>query len=546
MTYWQRRNFLKTGGGAALATALPGVVWSENVGTAVQNGSRISGTTQLETSGPQSDYKAIALRALDAARSAGAQYADVRITYIRDRVFTTLFEREELGIGVRALVGGYWGFASSSYCTLESAVSTGRESVAQAKVNAFGQKGPAELTPISIVTDGHWVAPVRIDPFNVPIEEVRDWVQGMSSSILHHVSHRYPSMGIQTGWSTLNARKIDKILLSTEGTYVSQTFYEMDAEFKIGYGGKLEPVDCFSNETHGWERIINAPLEACAERTVEKLARDLKLPQKPVEVGRYTILFDGYSIADLLGKTFGAATQIDRALGYEANAGGTSYLGPDPLKFLGTPVAAPHVTVTANRSVAGGLATTHWDDEGVVPHDFPLVRDGHLVDYQTTREQAAWLAPWYKQHGTPMTSHGCANTTSALNVTMEQTPNISLTAGSKSSTFDDMLANLDSGLSVLQAGAKMDYQSLNGLGVPGDVYEVRHGKPVARITNAGLLFRSPEFWKSIAQLGGADSFRWYHIGTSAKGEPVQRADFSIGAVPAVATDVTVIDITRKA
>jgi TldD protein len=536
MIYWQRRDFLKASGSAALATALP----------SVHNYRHTSGVVDPATGKPQTDYKAIALRALDAARSAGAQYADVRITYIRNRVFATLFESEELGIGVRAMVDGYWGFASSSYCTLDSAVSTGRESVAQAKVNAFGQKGPAELTPIPIVTDGHWVAPVRIDPFNVPIEEVRDWAQGASSSILHHISHSYPTKGIQAGWSTLAARKIDKLLVSTEGTCISQTFYEMTAEFKVGYGGKLEIVDCFSNETHGWERVLDAPLEACAMKTVGKLVHDLELPQKPVDVGRYTILFDGHSIADLLGNTFGAATQVDRALGYEANAGGTSYLGPNPLKLLGTPVAAPSVTITANRSVAGGLATTHWDDEGVAPHDFTLVRDGHLVDYQTTREQAAWLASWYKQHGTPIVSHGCANTTSALNVTMEQTPNISLTAGSQSSTFDQMLANLDTGLAVLQAGAKMDFQHLNGLDVPGDVYEVRHGKPVARITNAGILFRSPEFWKSIHQLGGADSFRWYHIGTSAKGEPVQWADFSIGAVPAVATDVTVIDITRKA
>jgi TldD protein len=251
-------------------------------------------------------------------------------------------------------------------------------------------------------------------------------------------------------------------------------------------------------------------------------------------------------MASLLSETFGTATEVDRAVGYEANADGTSYLGPILTEVLGTPVAAPLVTVTANRSAPAQLATARWDDEGVEPNDFTLVQAGQLIDYQTTRESAAWLAPWYHQQQRSVRSHGCANAPSALELTMEHTPNLVLNPTSRGETWTELLSTLDHGIALHGLGALMDQQHLNGLAISGKVFEIKRGRRTARLSDAAFLFRSPEFWKSITALGGPASTQWFCNGSSTKGEPQQATAFSVNAVPAIVKNIATIDLKRKA
>src|SRR5690606_18852292 len=150
-------------------------------------------------------------------------------------------------------------------------------------------------------------------------------------------------------------------------------------------------------------------------------------------------VLDAPSMVALLDRTLGRATELDRALGYEANAGGTSYLN-DPFGMLGSYEAgAPLLTVTGNRSEPGGLATVQWDDEGVRPDTFPLVENGVLTDFQTTRESAGWLEDYYARTGRPFRSHGCANAPAAVDPPLQHTPNLVLTPGREELDFDDLV-----------------------------------------------------------------------------------------------------------
>jgi TldD protein len=247
-----------------------------------------------------------------------------------------------------------------------------------------------------------------------------------------------------------------------------------------------------------------------------------------------------------VSETLGPATELDRALGYEANAGGTSYLGPHPLNLLGTTVASSLVTLTADRSTPLGLATIGWDDEGVAPTAFPLIQKGVLVDYQTTREQATWLSAWYEKRGVPIRSHGCAMSPGALSVAMQHTPNLILQPGAADADVDDLIADLEHGLLVEGLQAKMDFQCNNGLGILAGVTEIRHGKRVSRVRGAGLLFRSSEFWKNVQGLGGGNAMKWVSGFGSGKGEPRQGTPYSIAAVPALVKQLAIIDPMRKA
>jgi TldD protein len=263
-----------------------------------------------------------------------------------------------------------------------------------------------------------------------------------------------------------------------------------------------------------------------------------------VDVGRYDAVLDARTMASLVDETLGRATELDRALGYEANAGGTSYLN-DPFGMLGSYQAgASALTLTAERSEAGGVATVKWDDEGVAPDAFTLVKEGVLGDFQTTRESAGWLKDVYAKRGTPLRSHGCAGAPSAVYASLQQAPNLTLAPGHEAKDFDALVSGIAKGIAIKGAGLDMDFQHASGLGM-GQVYEIKGGKRVARIGSAGFLFRATELWRALEAVGGEASLRRYGVMT-AKGEPAEQSYHSVTAAPAVVKDLTLVDPMRKA
>jgi TldD protein len=260
---------------------------------------------------------------------------------------------------------------------------------------------------------------------------------------------------------------------------------------------------------------------------------------------RYEVIFDARATAQILARTVGVAAELDRALGYEANAGGTSYLAP-PAEMLGSfHLGSELLGVRTNRSRVGGYSTGRWDDEGVPPEDYPVVEKGMLVDYHTTRELAPALAEWNAKRGTPVRSHGCAGSADAGGVAMAVPPDLELLPGKARHSLADLVAGMERGLVICGGRVYADRQQLNGE-VDGEmVYEVRKGKRTRCVSYAEALFRAPELWKNLVALGGEGSGIW----TAAsiwKGQPAQEVSFGVGAVPARFRGVAVTDIMRKA
>jgi len=265
---------------------------------------------------------------------------------------------------------------------------------------------------------------------------------------------------------------------------------------------------------------------------------------KTVTPGQKTLILHPSNLWLTIHESVGHPTELDRALGYEANAGGTSYLD-DPFSMLGSYQAgAPSLTLRAERSEPGAAATVKWDDEGVTPDAFTLVKDGVLADFQTTRESAGWLNEVYAKHRMAERSHGCAGAPSAVFAPMQQAPNLTLAAGHDAKDFDAFVSGMPEGIAIKGAQIDMDFQHSSGLGL-GRIYEVKRGKRVAKIASAGFLFRATELWKSLEVMGGEASLRRYGMQT-AKGEPEQECYHSVTAVPTVAKGLTLIDPLRKA
>ena len=532
-----RRSFLKTGATAATIaaiTAMPRPLMAKLNGSAP------------EVLPPVEDprLKALAARALDVARSAGAAYADIRLTHTWDwNIAPKNFSvSEQMTVGVRALVDGYWGFASGPMWSPDEMARLGREAVFQAKANTLGKPRTVELAPTPTVPDGHWVMPIKLDPFEISPFEIMDYLSGLAEFLI-----RTPN--IMGGANVCHIVKQEKLFASTPGSYCTQRTYRTEGQFSFRLtlpDGKMGDalLDCLSPAGMGWELYRDQPLREAITRTIAELRDDLMLPIKPVDVGRYDTVFDAEGVANLVHQTLGPATELDRALGYEANAGGTSYINA-PFDMVGTYQAgAPNLSVTANRSERGGCATVQWDDEGVTPDDFPLVKQGVLTDFQTTRESAGWLKDFYAKSGRRWRSHGCAAASDGIFAPMQHAPNLAMTPGNEALDFNALVSSLSKGIAVKGLGLDMDFQHSSGLAT-GRIFEVKNGKRVAMLDAPGLLFRSSDLWKGLLSIGGKESLRRFGLAAQ-KGEPMQELYASVTAPPAMFKQVTLIDVQRKA
>ena len=531
-----RRDFLKGTAAAALAaaagrSAMGGALL---LPAAPQRVERAPGTDAL--------VEELTMEALNAARDAGASYADARVgryrrqfVATRERQVTGVNDSESYGIGVRALVQGSWGFAATSSMTKEGAQQAAREAARLARAARTTQRRPIELAPTTAVK-GTWRTPVTRDPIDVPIEEKVALLLAANEAALKVPKVRF----VNSGMSLLRE---EKTLATTDGTLVTQTFVRVgpqftataiaDGEFQ-SYNEELAP------RGQGWEYIESLDMTGNAERWASLAAE--KLIARSVEVGRYDLILDPTNLWLTIHESIGHPTELDRAMGYEANYAGTSFIAP-PEKMIGKlKYGGAFMNIRGDRTQEGSLARVAWDDEGVPADEWLIVDKGMFTDYQTTREQAAWISGL-----TGVThSHGCSFADSWSSVQFQRMPNISLLPAEQDISLDDIVADTQRGIIVKNRGSwSIDHQRFN-FQFSGQVfYEVRNGKITGMLKDVAYQSRTPDFWNSMDMIGGKSS---YWLGGSfgdGKGEPGQSNSVSHGCVPARFRGVNIVNTGRN-
>lgn len=476
----------------------------------------------------------LAMRALDAAKSAGATYADVRLTVTRtDELFTgtpgqwSMPRNDEHGaFGVRALVDGAFGFAASNTWTLDEAARLGREAATQARTNSRGRRRRIELGAAPPVATGDWQTPIQVDPFTVPLAERVDvlWALG---DVIGRMDLAW-NVGVQM---QTRLRRQEKAWASSDGSFVTQKLYSVSGALGIAAAGSGRtisvPYEGLQPMAGGWDVFTNPQHAREIPAVIDQIAPMLEA--EPVEPDKFDIVVDASTTARLIAFTIGVALELDRAMGFEANASGTSYFTPGESYPLGPAM----LNVSGNRSSATGLASVKWDDDGVQPQPYAIVKDGVAVDFHTSRDVR--VNP----------SHGCASSEHAGSLVTIQPPNLEMAPGAADTTIDDLARGLERGLVVIGGVVTADRQQLNGEINPRRVYEVINGKRTRDLRNVELLFRAPELWKSLAGIGGARSRVATGI-TTYKGQPGQQQTFSVSAVPARFNKVAVTDRARLA
>jgi TldD protein len=266
-----------------------------------------------------------------------------------------------------------------------------------------------------------------------------------------------------------------------------------------------------------------------------------------VEVGRYDLVLHPSHLFLTIHESVAHPTELDRAMGYEANYAGTSFVSP-PEKVLGQLKYGPEImNIQGDRNQEGCLGTVGWDDEGVKPEPFLIIKKGIFNDYQTTREQAAWLDWWYKKQGRETRSHGCSYAQNWDNVQFQRMPNVSLLPGEKEQSFEDLIAATDRGIAIVGEGSfSIDQQRYNAQFGGQVFHEIKGGKIVGQLKDVAYQMRTPDFWNSMDMIGGKKSYEFGGSFFDGKGQPGQINAVSHGCVPARFRNINVINTGRKA
>jgi TldD protein len=495
-----------------------------------------------------STVETLLAQALDAARASGAQFADARIQRLQEHGLQTrehqvvgVDESDSIGCGVRALVDGTWGFAATRVLTPDSVVTCARQAVATSKASRAARGTPVELAPAPSYRT-QWSSPCRLDPFDVPLGQAVDLLVSANAAAL-------ATGKVQFASSSLGFAKEARHYASTDGSLIAQMLIRSAVSLdmtavspdRTAFQSLSVPLAPMGG---GWEYIEERDLVGRAREWAEHA--EAKLRAKPVEMGRYDLVLHPSNLWLPIHESIGHATELDRALGYEANLAGTSFVAP-PREVLGTLRYGPSImNVRADRSQPGGLATIGYDDDGVAPDEFLLIKNGILDDYQTTREQASWLQWWYDKTGRPTRSHGCSYAQDWSNVQFQRMPNVSLLPGERNLTWKDLIAATDRGIAIIGSGSwSIDQQRYNAQFTGQLFYEIKGGQVVGMLRDVAYQFRTPEFWNSLRQLGGVGSYELWGTFIDGKGEPVQTNAVSHGCVPAVFAQVNVINTGRN-
>lgn len=478
--------------------------------------------------------------ALNQAAQLGTDYTDVRLSY-RRKVNVNLLSgflcEELLCASVRVLVNGYWGFC----CTPIWSENTIRMAVELAYNQAKGNsQGPSRDISLAAYTasgeSGEWVMPITIDPFSRNPYEFMDYLWGLYEfiqSFPNQTAHYRLSMtfDVENIWfgATNNANQYQR-LYRTSG----------DAGFQLMYGSAPRfDVETLHLSGMGYELITGQDLYSQLREGFDEAMELSKLPGEPLEVGRYTIVLPGSGVADLLGTSLGGGVELDRIVGVEANAGGTSYI-QDPAQEIGQfKFGSKSLDVDFDRDDPGAAGTRRWDDEGTPCVKGSLVEGGIIKRAFSDKEMAIYVSsPDQIAAGNSI----AADSTVAPAV---RPANMTMRADSAGAiSVNEMIRDIKEGFYFRKSLAGLDFQMTTGM-LSGEIYQIRNGRLVNRVvTNAGCWFKSTEFWNSIERVGGHSSLQRIGV-TLRKGQPPSSSTSSVTAPAVQFVDATLIDTSRK-
>jgi TldD protein len=476
--------------------------------------------------------------ALQAAREAGATYADVRVAdyqsqfvATREARVTRVSDSASRGFGVRVIAQGTWGFAASANLSADAAAQAARHAVALARANSLLQREPVVLAPIQAHV-ARWSTPIARDAIEVPLEEKVERLLSINA-----LAMKQP--GVTFADSRASFVREHKLFASTEGSFIEQTLHRLNPSFTLtSVDRKQNSFQTRESLTDprgvGYEYIQDFPWDDEVRQAAEDVVQKHRAPS--VEPGKRDLILHPTHLWLTIHESIGHPTELDRALGMEANFAGTSFLTPDKLGTF--KLGSELVSFVAEKTAKGSLATCGFDDDGQQTMSWPLVERGTFVDYQTTRDQAHWI-------GRPQ-GYACAYAESWRDVPFQRMPNVNLVPGKAPLSLAELIASTDEAILIKGRGSySIDHQRYNFQFGGQTFWQVKGGKISHMLRDVAYQAKTPEFWAACDAI--CDE-REYYVGGSffdGKGEPSQSNAVSHGCSPARFRQINVINTLRK-
>jgi len=476
--------------------------------------------------------------ALSAATKAGASHADLRIHRIsteiiqlRDGDLETAVISRELGLAVRVIVDGTWGFASHADLAPSVAAETARRAVRVATTLAALNSERVELAAEPVYTDATYVSNYRIDPFDIPAADKIAVLEEYSGRLLDADGIDHVSAGLT---------------VVKEQTFYADTFGSSITQQRVRLQPSLEAVtvDAAAGSFdsmrtlvppmgRGWEVLAGDEVWNWTDELAQLpslLAEKVKAPS--VSPGRKDLVIDPTNLWLTIHESIGHATEYDRAIGYEAAYAGTSFATPDKLGSMryGSPV----MNVTADRTVEFGLATIGYDDEGVAAQSWDLVRDGVFVGYQLDRGFAPRLGQ--------LRSNGCSYADSPHHVPIQRMANVSLQPGPDDTSTADLISRIDDGIYIIgDKSWSIDMQRYNFQFTGQRFFRIRDGRLDGQLRDVAYQATTTDFWNSMEAVAGPSTWRLGGALNCGKAQPGQIAPVSHGSPSALFRGVNVLN-----
>jgi TldD protein len=478
--------------------------------------------------------------ALTRAVDLGCEHADLRVERVRtqtlrlrDARLEALADGEDLGLAVRVVHDGTWGFAAGVVLTAGEAVRLAEEAVAVAQVSAAMNTDRVELAP-EPTYDGEWVSAYEIDPFAVPDAEKTGLLVSLSEQLL-------AADGVEHVQSSCTHVKEQKYYADTAGTRTRQQRVRIHPEFTAltvdRSTGAFESMRTLAPPAgRGWEFLTGDSWNWQRELAeIPELLRE-KTKAPSVEPGRYDLVVDPSNLWLTIHESVGHATELDRALGYEAAYAGTSFATVDKLGTLR--YGSPLMNVTGDRVVEHGLSTVGWDDEGVAGQQWDLISGGVLVGYQVDRNMA-------RLRGMPR-SNGCAFADSSAHVPVQRMANVSLQPAAGGPSTEEVIAGVERGIYVVgDKSWSIDMQRYNFQFTGQRFYRIEHGRLAGQLRDVAYQATTTEFWGSMAVVGGPRTYVLGGAFNCGKAQPGQVAAVSHGCPTALFENITILNTVQE-
>src|SRR5215467_10934907 len=465
--------------------------------------------------------------ALERAKLRGASYGDVRVMHLRQRDLTTkngqvgtLAQSESIGIGVRVLANGAWGFASTDRLTRDGVGSCAAQAVAIAKASALAKREDVRMAPEQAYVDS-WQSPFRKDPFEIPLETQLDLLLAADAAMRR-------VKGVTLTETDMQFRKIDSWFASSIGSRIHQrkvisgcgivaTSYQHEAIQKRSYPNSFGG----QHALQGYELIESMDLVQHAPKIAEEAVMLHSAAKCPQQTG--TLILGGSQLGLQIHESIGHPIELDRVLGQEANFAGTSFLTLDQLNKLRYASEIVNVVADARLDHGPGLGTFAYDDEGVPAQCTDIIRDGQFCGYLSNRE-TAHMVGLQRSSGTMRTENW--NRLPIIRMT-----NVSLLPGIW--TIDDLIADTDDGLLMeTNRSWSIDDRRYQFQFSTEIAWEIKNGKRGHMVKNPSYSGITTEFWNSCDAICNREHWTLWGTPNCGKGQPMQTMGTGHGAAPA--------------